>query len=288
MTIIADKQINIMTFDIEEWYHFDFFCTEDKWIHQEARIDYYLPQILDELDKQNTKATFFCLGWIARTYPEILQRIKKRGHELACHSDKHFFVREMTPEAFDLDLKTSLASIEDAIGEKVTAFRAPSFSISEDSLWAFEVLNANGITTDCSLFPTDRNFGGFPSYGEAVPAIIRYKDIEMLEFPISMGNFWGKQMVFGGGGYFRLFPYALIRKQMKKLSYNMTYLHMRDFDYQQPIMKHLSAARKFKSYYGMKGAYPKFIKMLHEFEWMSLGQAIDTINKDKVKVLNLK
>lgn len=281
------KQINILTFDIEEWYHFDFFCTEDKWLSQERRIDLYLPKVLDELDKHNTKATFFCLGWIARNYPEILKKIQKRGHEFGCHSDKHFFVREMTPKAFDKDLKDSLASIEDAIGEKVTSFRAPSFSISEDSVWAFEVLANNGITSDCSIFPTNRNFGGFPSYGDANPALIKYKNIEMKEFPISMGNFWGKQMVFGGGGYFRLFPYNMIKQQMQKLDYNMTYLHMRDFDYEQPRMNHLSAPRKFKSYYGIKGAYPKFLKMLNDFEWISLGQALERIDFSKTKQINL-
>lgn len=282
-----NEQINIITFDIEEWYHFDFFCTEDKWAQQERRIDNYLPKILDELDKRNTKATFFCLGWIAKTYPEILRRIQARGHEFACHSDKHFFVREMTPEDFDKDLKNSLAHIEDAIGEKVTAFRAPSFSISEDSLWAFDVLNKNGIITDCSIFPTNRNFGGFPSYGEATPSIIKYKDFEMKEFPISVGNFLGKQMVFGGGGYFRLFPYSIIKKQMKKLNYNMTYLHMRDFDFEQPRMNHLSSSRKFKSYYGLKGAYPKFLKMLTEFEWISLGQALEKMMDKDYRVIEL-
>lgn len=282
------EQINIMTFDIEEWFHFDFYCTEDKWMDQETRLNLYLPRVLDDLDKQNIKATFFCLGWMVRTYPDIIKHIQSRGHGFACHSDKHLFVREMTPEAFDKDLKESLASIEDVIGEKVTAFRAPSFSISEDSIWAFEVLASNGITTDCSIFPTGRNFGGFPSFGKAVPTLLNYRGYSIKEFPITVGRFLGKEMVFSGGGYFRLFPYGIIKSQMQKLDYNMTYLHMRDFDYQQPRMKHLSLPRKFKSYYGLKGAYPKFTKMLHDFEWVSLDQAIEKIDFDNVPVLNLK
>ncbi|NDV67433.1 polysaccharide deacetylase family protein [Dysgonomonas sp. 25] len=282
------KQLNILSFDIEEWYHFDIFSSEETWLDYPPRIDEYLPRILDILDKHQTKATFFCLGWIARTYPDVLKRIQQRGHELACHSDKHFFVREMTPESFDEDLRVSKDSIEQVTGEKITSFRAPAFSISEDSLWAFEVLAKNGIENDCSIFPTTRSFGGFPSFGEATPAILNYKGHQLREFPISTGKLLGKQLVFGGGGYFRLFPYWYIKKEMKKLDYNMTYLHMRDFDYEQPRFNHLSAMRKFKSYYGIKGAYPKFEKMLRDFNWMDLSQAIESIDWNTIRTIELK
>lgn len=281
------RQINVLTFDIEEWFHFDIYSKEDSWLSYPPRINLYLPRILDLLDEQNTKATFFCLGWIARNYPDVLKQIQARGHKLAAHSDKHFFVREMNPESFDADLRLCIDSIEDVTGQKVTAFRAPAFSITEESTWAFEVLARNGIDTDCSIFPTTRSFGGFPSFGEATPAIIKYKDYDLKEFPISTGTFFGKQMVFGGGGYFRLFPYWFIKKEMSKLDYNMTYLHMRDFDYEQPRFEHLSAMRKFKSYYGMKGAYPKFEKMLRDFKWVDLDQATELVDWSTVKRIEL-
>lgn len=281
------EQINVLTFDIEEWYHFDIFSTPDTWLTYTPRLDQYLPKILDKLDEQQTKATFFCLGWIARTYPNIIKEIKNRGHELACHTDKHFFVREMTPEAFEEDLKLALDSIENVIGEKVTAFRAPAFTITEDSTWAFEILARNGIDTDCSIFPTSRSFGGFPSFGEAVPSIIEYKDYRLKEFPINTGKVMGKEFVFGGGGYFRLFPYSLVKNLMTKSNYNMTYLHMRDFDYEQPRFKHLSKMRYFKCYYGIKGAYSKFEKMLNDFKWVNLKQASEIIDFNKVNIKKL-
>lgn len=282
------EQINILTFDIEEWYHFDIFCEEEVWSSMPRRIDVYLPRVLDKLDELNTKATFFCLGWIAEVYPDVLKQIQARGHELACHSYKHLFVREMTPETFNADLYMALDRIQNATGEKVSSFRAPAFTISEDATWAFEVLAKNGIENDCSIFPTTRSFGGFPSFGEGTPALIRYKEYELREFPINMATLLGKQFVFGGGGYFRLFPYWLIKKLMRELDYNMTYLHMRDFDYEQPRMKHLSLPRYFKSYYGIKGAYPKFEKMLHDFHWMNLEQAVRNIDFTKVRVVDLK
>lgn len=280
-------QINVLTFDIEEWFHFDIDSTEDTWLSYPPRIDLYLPRILDRLDELDTKATFFCLGWIARNYPDVVRLIDGRGHKLACHSDKHFFVREMTPETFNEDLRQSIGSIEEITGKKINAFRAPAFSITEESTWAFEVLAKNGIEIDCSIFPTTRSFGGFPSFGDANPAIIKYKDYSIKEFPISTGTFLGKQMVFGGGGYFRLFPYWFIKKEMEKLDYNMTYLHMRDFDYEQPRFNHLSAMRKFKSYYGIKGAYPKFEQMLKDFKWVDLHQAEGLVDWSEVKKIEL-
>lgn len=280
-------QLNILTFDIEEWYHFDIFSTEDKWLDYPPRIDLYLPRVLDKLDDHETKATFFCLGWIARTYPQVLKQIKQRGHEIACHSDKHFFVREMTPESFNQDLRQALDSIENVIGEKVISFRAPAFTISEDATWAFEILAKNGIENDCSIFPTTRSFGGFPSFGEAKPTLIRYKDYKIKELPINSATLFGKQIVFGGGGYFRLFPYRVIKKWMNQSDYNITYLHMRDFDYEQPRFKYLSKPRYFKSYYGIRQAYPKFEKMLADFKWISVGQAIQQIDFNAIRELVL-
>lgn len=282
------EQINILTFDIEEWFHFDIFCPESEWLNKEPRIDLYLSPILDKLDKLGIKATFFCLGWIAEHYPNVLKKIQSRGHEFACHSNKHLFVREMTPESFDEDLKQSLMHIENVIGEKVTAFRAPAFSISEDSTWAFEVLANNGITTDCSIFATTRSFGGFPSFGDSTPALIEYKNCKIKELPVSTCKILGKDFVFSGGGYFRLFPYWFIRKEMNKLNYNMTYIHMRDFDFEQPQINDLSFMRKFKSYHGIKEAYPKFLKMLNDFKWISVGQALDKIDFNTVRKVIVK
>ena len=280
--------MNILTFDIEDWYHFDIFSTEDKWDSYEPRIELFLPKVLDLLDEYNIKATFFCLGWIARTYPQIIKEIKKHGHEIACHSDKHFFVREMNPKSFQEDLSRALDSIENIIGEKVVSFRAPAFSISEDATWAFEVLVNNGIKNDCSIFPTTRSFGGFPTFGEAKPTIIVYGNNSINEFPMNTGTIIGKKVIFSGGGYFRLFPYPLIKKLMCQSDYNITYLHMRDFDYQQPRFKYLSTMRYFKSYYGIKSAYDKFKKLLAAFNWISIEQASQELNWNNVCRLELK
>jgi polysaccharide deacetylase family protein (PEP-CTERM system associated) len=280
--------MNILTFDIEEWYHFDVFSTEDKWNTYEPRIELYLPKVLDKLDEYHVKATFFCLGWIARTYPDIIKKIKCRGHEIGCHSDKHLFVREMTPETFHRDLSNALDSIENVVGEKVISFRAPAFTISEDAIWAFEILAEHGIKNDSSIFPTTRSYGGFPSFGEAKPTLIIYKDCVIHEFPMNTGNILNKRVVFSGGGYFRLFPYFLIKSLMNQSDYNVSYLHMRDFDYEQFRFKYFSLMRYFKSYYGIKGAYPKFEKIIRDFEWINIEHAAQKIDWESVRKLKLK
>lgn len=279
--------MNILTFDIEEWFHFDVYSGEQKWMDYEPRINLFLPQILDLLDQKQIKATFFCLGWIARTYPSILKTISDRGHEIACHTDKHLFVKDMTSEEFDNDLTLALKSIEDVVSTKVESFRAPSFTITEDTPWAFEVLDSHGIKNDCSVFPATRSYGGFPSYGEDKPSLIKYNNSLIKELPMNTMKICRKDIVYSGGGYFRLFPYWLIKKQMQKDDYVMTYLHMRDFDYEQPRFNHFSFERKFKSYYGLKNSYSKFIKMINDFEWVNVNQAVGLIDWDNVPVINL-
>jgi polysaccharide deacetylase family protein (PEP-CTERM system associated) len=279
--------MNILTFDIEEWWHFDIYSTEDKWDGYEPRIDLYLNKVLDELDNQKVQATFFCLGWMARKYPQVIQKIAERKHEIACHTDKHIFIKDMTPESFNEDLRCALDSIENISGTKIKSFRAPSFTITDNEKWAFEVLSVNGIEYDCSVFPASRSYGGFPGFGEGKPTLIHYNDHVIKEFPINTGTVLGKKFVFGGGGYFRFFPYALIKQLMNQSDYNMTYLHMRDFDNEQYRFRYFSIERTFKSYYGLKGAYAKFQHLLTDYEWISVENAGRQINWTEARQLNL-
>ena len=279
--------MNILTFDIEEWYHFDIFSKEKTWLDYPPRINLYLPQVLDSLDEKGIKATFFCLGWIARIYPNGVREICDRGHEIACHTDKHLFVCNMTPEIFRDDLKIAINSLENITGKKVKSFRAPAFTITESSKWAFEVLSEFGIENDCSIFPASRSYGGFPSFKRAMPSIISYNGINIREFPINTSRLMGQYFVYSGGGYFRLFPYWLIKLLLSRADYAMTYLHMRDFDYQQPRFHYFTLERTFKSYYGLKNAYSKFQHLIEDFEWINVEKATHVIDWTKVPIIKL-
>ena len=280
--------MRILTFDIEEWYQplLDVGVPTSRLASSAPRIDNYLPRVLDLLDERQIKSTFFCVGWIARKYPSVIQRIHERGHEIACHTDSHEFVNRMTPEVFREDLKRALGTLEDIAGTKIRTFRAPAFSIDERTRWAFEILVENGIETDCSIFPTTRSYGGFPSFGKALPSIVDYHGARIRELPINTANIFGKEVVYCGGGYFRLFPYGLIRHYLRQADYAITYFHMRDFDAEQPRYGHLMPPmRRFKSYYGLKSAYVKFLRLLNDFEWVGVRGAISQIDWDSVRVV---
>ena len=145
--------MNILTFDIEDWFHCDFISDNSTWSNYETRIHKSVDLILDHLSQNNLKGTFLILGWIANRYPEVVKKIYDLGHEIGCHSYYHELVHRMTREEFYADTVNALNTIENIIGEKVVIYRAPAFSITEKTLWAFEVLADLGIEYDSSIFP---------------------------------------------------------------------------------------------------------------------------------------
>ena len=166
-------------------------------------------------------------------------------------------------------------------------FRAPGFSITEESLWAFEVLHELGIEIDSSIFPAGRSHGGLKSYGTAQPSILEYNGFRLKEFPINTKPFLKHSIIFSGGGYFRLLPYNLIKNYTKESDYVMSYFHPRDFDYEQPMIRDLSVSRKFKSYVGLKNAEKKLTNWLRDFQFIDINKADNLINWNKVKVIKL-
>jgi polysaccharide deacetylase family protein (PEP-CTERM system associated) len=287
--------MNILTFDIEDWWAYEYYSIGNKNDYL-PRLNGYLNDILDILDQNDIKATFFCLGVIARQYPEIVKMIYNRGHHIGCHSDSHSFLNEKSPDFFYNDTRIAIDSLEQVTGEKINAYRAPAFSFTEKNKWVFEILFELGMEYDCSIFPAKRDFGGgFPSIGENEPFLINYNNARIKEFPMSIFFFMGKSMAYSGGGYFRLLPYMLIRKIMHKNDYAITYFHIRDFDfYQKRIFqdfdlrqKRISLKRYFQSYIGIKNAYKKFLRLLDEHKFVDINQAAEKINWDQVKIVNL-
>ncbi len=282
--------MNILTFDVEDWFHvLDNPSTKDEkqWIQLESRIQQNMDKIFDLLEKNNQKATFFTIGWVARKYPEIIKYIDSRGHEIASHSDMHQLAYEFNREEFRQDLEMSVKSIEDITGKKVRAYRAPGFSLMNQNKWVFEELIKNGIEMDCSVFPAKRAHGGFEEFGYAEPAYIEVGGSRIKEFPINIYPVFGKNIIFSGGGYFRLIPYPLMKHFMNNSNYVMTYLHPRDFDAEQPMIEGLSAFRRFKSYVGLKGSCQKLEKLINDFTFVDLNEADSMIEWSDAKVVKL-
>lgn len=293
--------MNLLTIDLEEWYL-------EKILHG-GRIEKYhsfdetLDRLLADLEAQSICATFFCLGKMASDYPEVVRRIATKGHDIACHSNEHKWLTTLTPEALRQDTLEAIHRLEDLCGKKVTGFRAPAFSITPDNAWAIEVLGECGIETDSSVFPASRDFGGFPSFGGDTPCRISYGGVTLKEFPITISRIALKQMAFSGGGYFRLLPYSVIRKEMAKRKYNIGYFHLADLI---PEQKKMMSREQYESYFkqpgSLKNRLTRYVKsnigfgdtldkmerMIQEFPFISMAEADHQIEWEKTRIVALK
>ncbi|GAB5472453.1 MAG: DUF3473 domain-containing protein [Maribacter sp.] len=273
--------MNILTFDIEEWFHIldnASTKTEREWSNFEPRIHRNMETIYGILEETKVDATFFVVGWMAERFPEVIREIADRGYEIGSHTHLHQLVYEQDRPTFYKDVEKSIKTIEDCTGKKVTSFRAPGFSIMERNKWAFEVLYELGIRVDSSVFPASRAHGGLPAYETATPSLLEYNGAVLKEFPINTRSVLGKSVIFSGGGYFRLLPYTFIKNSTKKSDYVMTYFHPRDFDYEQPVIGGLSTSRRFKSYVGLKACESKLRKWINDFDFIDLNQAIAQVD----------
>jgi len=282
--------MKILTFDIEDWFHILHKYPDnilDKWGSYEVRIHNNMDKIFQILSDNDVKATFFVIGYIARKHPEIIKRIHELGYEVAAHSDMHQVAHLQSRDEFKQDLFECVNSIQNITGEKVITYRAPGFSIKKQNVWAFEILKELGIEYDASIFPAQREDGGFTNFSECTPLIIKYKGMFMKEFPMSVDSFLGNKFVATGGGYFRFFPYWMIKKIVANADYTMTYFHPRDFDPNQPMLNGLSLKRKFKSYYNLSSTYPKLRKLVNDFDFIDMREASQLVDWNNVPIVDL-
>ena len=282
--------MNILTFDTEEWFHLldnDSTRSEEQWNRYEQRIEGNVGRIMDILESTGTRATFFIIGWVAKKYPDVVKRIASK-YQIGTHTMNHQLVWQQTPEEFRKDVSDSVKRLEDLCGKKVECFRAPGFSIRESESWAFDILAECGIQYDCSVFPAHHAHGGMPLYSVSGPGIICHGGVEIKEFPITFKTLFGKHVVFSGGGYFRLFPYWLLKQWSKESSgYLLSYIHPRDLDPGQPMIKELNLLRRFKSYYGLAGAERKLRRWLTDFDFTDIQTVSDNLDWSDVPRIRL-
>lgn len=290
--------MNILSFDIEEWYVEETLYGNRKEKYTE--YDQYLNNILGLLEKQGKKATFFCVGGLVPKYAQVIRQIAEKGHEIGCHSNHHHFLNKMTYEEVMEDTRTAIDSIEQIIGKKVFSYRAPAFSIGESNKWAFDILAECGIERDASVFPAARDFGGFSNIGAKKPCVITHNGHSIKEFPICMASLFGKEVAYSGGGYFRFFPLSYIKAQMAKSDYAMTYFHIGDLlpesksvmsrkEYEEYFKENGSFINRYKRYIkanlGKKGAFDKMTRLIEQTSFINLAEAdaqIDWANAPKI------
>ena len=172
--------MNILTFDIEEWAlaKSGGYGSKEKY----AEYDWYLNEILNILDERCFKGTFFCTGMMATDFPRVVKLIQERGHEVGCHSHNHIWLNKLTEKELKEDTRISIDALEQCIGQKIRCYRAPAFSIGKSNKWAFEILCKCGITRDASVYPAERDFGGFANFGQKRPTIVYSNSAVFKEF----------------------------------------------------------------------------------------------------------
>lgn len=291
--------MNVLSFDIEEWFIEQYYLGNR--LNQYDYFNQYLNRLLEKLAEKNLKATFFCVGGMAREFPNVLRLIHEFGHDIGCHSDMHVWMNRITEAEAREDTHRAVDSIEQLLGQKVLSYRAPAFTIGESNKWMFDVLAENGIVMDASVYPATRDFGGFVSFAESSPSIIRHNGIELKEFPISITRVLGKDMAYSGGGFFRLLPLCFVKETMMKHDYNMAYFHIGDivpwnlnvsdeiFEqyFKIPATKKNRLIRSFKSNIGKMHAFDKLMKLIDTTDFVNLHQADKQIDWEKVPIVNI-
>lgn len=236
---------NALTFDIEEYFHAEAFARTvrpEEWPGLASRVVDTTERLLDILDYADAHATFFVLGWVAERYPALVQDIAARGHEVACHGYGHQMIHRQTRLEFAKDVQRAKTAIEDAAGTAVVGFRAPTFSITKETLWSLEVLWEAGFLYDSSIFPIVHDRYGIPDAPRFPHRIPVMNGPGIAEFPMSTIRLLGRRLPVAGGGYLRLFPYSMTRRAIRHLNKHenqpaIVYLHPWELDAHQPKVR---------------------------------------------------
>jgi polysaccharide deacetylase family protein (PEP-CTERM system associated) len=269
----AGSRLNAMTVDVEDYFHVSVFektVPRARWESLESRVVINTERLLDLFDEHGVRGTFFVLGWVAERYPSVVRSIAGRGHELASHGYAHRLVYEQAPEVFRDDVRKAKALIEDLSGRRVNGYRAPSFSVTERSLWALDVLLEEGYRYDASIFPIRHDRYGIPDAPRWPHAMAR-KSGSLFEVPGSTVRFGGTNLPVAGGGYFRILPYAWTRWGMRRLNRvegqpAVFYLHPWEIDPEQPRLP-ASVLGRFRHYRNLHLTEARLRSLMRDFRF---------------------
>ena len=277
---LSGRIVNALTFDVEDYFHasiFDRVVPRSRWDSCEIRVSESTDRLLGILDDSKTRATFFVLGWVAERLPGLVRRIAAAGHELASHGYGHRLVYELTKEQFRADLRRSRAAIESAAGQPVLGYRAPSYSITERSLWALDVLVEEGFVYDSSIFPIHHDRYGIPA-APRHPYRIERSAGNLWELPPSTVRLWRTNLPVAGGGYFRLLPYGWTKWGIARLNRReerpaVFYLHPWEIDPDQPRLG-LNGFGAFRHYRNLERTEARLRQLLTDFQFGSVTEAL--------------
>jgi polysaccharide deacetylase family protein (PEP-CTERM system associated) len=273
---------NALSVDVEEYYHAAIFRQGARTLNGnqfESRVEQSVERLLQLLSDHFARATFFVLGEIAAHHPGIVRRIAAEGHEIACHGNGHDDVYRLSPREFRADIRRAKLRIEDAVGDPVTGYRAPNFSIGVAESWAYQILLEEGFRYDSSMYPILHDRYGQPGAPRVPYEIWRDGSASLMEFPIGTARFLGLNLPVGGGGYFRLSPFALTRLGIQDVNIRerrpvMFYLHPWELDPGQPRPA-MAWRHRFRHYVGVKKQAAKLDCLLAHFSFGTARYVLD-------------
>lgn len=266
--------LNAMSIDLEDWFcAYNLRIQIGDWDKQELRVANNTQYLLDLLDAHQVKATFFVLGWMAERVPDLVRQVEQRGHEIATHGYSHTVLTDMTPESFELDLEKALRVTSACIHEPILGFRAPSFTITRQTLWALDILSKHGIKYDSSIFP----IGFHPDYGIADTPLSIHTIGAITEVPMSVAHILGRRIPCSGGGYFRVLPYWATKFLMQQCNREgrpiIFYLHPWEVDPGQPRHE-MPLTKRFRHYINLDKTLGRLDHLLTDFEFAPVKKVL--------------
>lgn len=272
------------TVDVEDYFQVEAFsATVDRgrWDGFELRVAANTRRILDLLDECQVRGTFFTLGWVVERCPDLIRDIAQRGHEVACHGMSHRLVYKQEPAEFRRETRGSKHLLEDLAQRPVIGYRAATYSIVKRSMWALDILLEEGFRYDSSIFPVRHDKYGVPDAMPSPHTLGTPAGGEIVEFPISVARLPGFNLPVAGGGYFRLFPYALsrwgLRQSLRQHGAMVFYLHPWEIDVEQPRIQGAPLLSRFRHYLNLHRTEQRLRRLMGDFAFAPMAQVLTDI-----------
>jgi len=276
---------NALTVDVEDYFQVSAFSSNierSAWDTCESRVEANTRKVLQLFDQFDYKATFFILGWVAERYPQIVENIYEKGHEVACHGYSHQLIYNQSQKKFADETVKAKKILEDITQTPVLGYRAASYSITQKSMWALDILVDSGFTYDSSIFPVHHDRYGIPGAEDKPHQLTTPSGQRLVEFPISTKSYFGYRLPVGGGGYFRIYPYAFSRMALKSINQNLRrpfifYLHPWEVDPDQPRIES-SWLSRFRHYNNLEKCEARLTKLLSDFQFSTVLQVLSDLD----------
>lgn len=264
-------KVQALTVDVEDYFHVSAFeeaIDKSDWKNLELRVEKNTYRLLELFESKQAKCTFFTLGWVAQRCPSLIKAIVEQGHELASHGFAHQRATEMTPAQFIADVSQSKQILEEASGQAVIGYRAPSFSFNDSNTWVYQTLTELGFEYSSSTYPIEHDLYGVPHW----PRFKYQREEGIIEIPVPTIRNNDRNTGIGGGGYFRLYPYWLSKRRIdnylnaEKQPYSF-YFHPWEIDPQQPRIAGASVKSKLRHYLNLSRMEGKIVRLLDDYQW---------------------